>query len=382
MRKFKPKSFFLFVLLICFLLIIFLVPVKYFNGENREEIEEIFEDKETSLSLVMVGDCLIHGAIYDDARDNSNNTYNFYKMVTNMKDVISSYDLAYYNQESIIGGTSLGLSTYPRFNSPVEVADAFIDLGFNLVSLANNHTLDRGKTAIYNSLDYWNSKENVLTAGSYRTEQDKNIPKIREINDITYTLLSYTTSTNGLPIYKDEPYLVDVFEKEKVKEDIEKVRDKVDLLMVAMHWGEEYSHNPNNEQKEIAEFLASLGVDIVIGSHPHVIQPVDFIGKTMVVYSLGNFIASQYGVEKLTGLVFSVDVKKKTSKDGVFITFDNLKADLSYVYSKMGKYRHGYSVYPYKMLNDELLEGYKNYYQKYIGIATKLSDKITYDEIN
>ena len=324
----------------------------------------------------MVGDCLIHGAIYDDAKT-TNGSYDFSKMLELVKPIIQSYDLAFYNQESILGGVELGLSSYPRFNAPKEVGDAFLDLGFNLVSLANNHTLDKGKEGIYSSLDYWRNKENIMTAGSYSSEENRITPNIMEKNGITYALLAYTTTTNGLNTFKDEPYLITVYDEELVKADIERLRDKVDLLMVSMHWGEEYTHNPTEEQKIIAEYLASLNVDIIIGHHPHVVQPIDFIGNTMVIYSLGNFIASQYGINKLTGLMAGVTVKKTTIDDQTTITLEEPTAQLVYIDSKITNYRHDYKLYPYNLLTDDILENYKDHYNKYMGIVTSLNNRVT-----
>ena len=333
----------------------------------------------------MVGDCLIHGSIYLDARK-SDGSYDFYKMIDLVKPIISSYDLAFYNQESILGGTNLGLSSYPRFNSPKEVGDAFLDAGFNLVSLANNHTLDMGEKGIISSLDYWDKKEEegIMTAGSYSSFEDRDKVVIMEKNGITYALLSYTTNTNGLNRPKGKEYLLNVYDPDQVKKDIERLRDKVDLLMVAMHWGEEYTHTPTSEQVEIANYLASLNVDIIIGHHPHVIQPIDFIGKTMVIYSLGNFIASQGTYEaRHVGLMASVKVHKKTV-DGVSeITLLEPTADLEYMYSirSGANSAYGYELIPFDQLNDKLLKNYKSIYDKYMSIVTKLSDKILFKSL-
>ena len=356
--------------------------------EKKEANVNIEEEKdkieESELSLIMVGDCLIHGAIYEDAREG--NTYNFYKMLDVIKPTISSYDLAYYNQESILGGTKLGLQTYPRFNSPQEVGDAFLDMGFNIVTFANNHTLDMGEKGILSSLSYWDTKKSqgIMTAGSYRSFDERDTDIIMEKNGIKYTILSYTTTTNGLSRPKGKEYLVNVYNPEQVKKDIERLRNKVDLLMVAMHWGEEYTHEPIQEQKEIAKYLSSLGVDIIIGSHPHVIQPIDFIGKTMVIYSLGNFIASQQGnVAKHTGLMASVTVHKKTVNNETSITLENPTAELEYVYSVPvgSNARKNYKLYPYDKLNDSLLKGYKDHYNKFMAIVTKYNKNILYKQL-
>ena len=349
------------------------------NQVVEPEPEPVVEDNE--LSLIMVGDCLIHGAIYIDAREG--NTYNFYKMLDKIKPIVSSYDLAYYNQESILGGTSLGLQTYPRFNSPQEVGDAMLDAGFNIVTFANNHSLDMGEKGILSALSYWEPKKSqgIMMAGSYTSFEDRDTDVIMEKNGITYTILSYTTTLNGLSRPSGKEYLVNYYDADQVKRDVERLRDKVDLLMVAMHWGEEYTHNPTDNQKEIAQYLASLGVDIVIGHHPHVIQPIDFIGKTMVIYSLGNFIASQKGeIAKHTGLMASVKVHKRTENGKSTVTLEEPTAQLEYVYSIANgpNSRYGYKLYPYDQLNDSLLKGYKDYYNKFMEIVTKYSDKISY----
>lgn len=386
-NKYVGLSFFAFIVLI---LVVGFVYWDLFHEEPvkeekkpEEEVETVKEPEvvETKLSLIMVGDCLIHSAIYADAKEG--NTYNFTKMLTEMKPIISKYDLAFYNQESILGGTALGLSSYPRFNSPQEIGDAFLDLGFNLVSLANNHTLDMGEKGIRASLEYWDEKEKsgIMTAGSYSSFEDRDTDVIMEKNGIKYTLLSYTTTTNGLNRPNGKEYLVNVYDKDQVKKDIERLRGKVDLLMVAMHWGVEYTHTPSAEQEEIAKYLSSLGVDIIIGHHPHVIQPIDFIGNTMVIYSLGNFIASQQGiVARHTGLMASVTVHKTTVDGKSTITLENPTADLSYVYSlpKGSNSRYAYKMYPYEKLNDNLLKNYKTHYDKFMSIVTSRSDKIAY----
>lgn len=327
---------------------------------------------EKKLSLVMVGDGLIHGSIYDNAK--SGTGYDFTSILSEMKPIISSYDLAFYNQESILGGTELGLSTYPRFNSPYEVGDAFLDAGFNLVSLANNHTLDRGEQAILNSTNYWKTK-NAYVSGSYSSEEDRNHILIKERNGIKYVLLAYTCWTNGLSIPNGKTYLLNRYDPEVVKRDIESVRDRVDLLMVSMHFGDEYSFTPSMEQKEIASYLAGLGVDIIIGHHPHVVQPIEFINNTLVIYSLGNFISGQRGVEKLTGLMVSVDVVKGSSNNT--ISLENTGVELTYTYTDYQKgYRGNYKVYPYTRLTESLLPNYKMYYNKYMEIVVHGDDRI------
>lgn len=324
------------------------------------------------LSLIMVGDALLHKSVYEDAKNNAakngNGEYDFMPMLENMNNV-KKYDLAFYNQETILGGKELGLSTYPAFNSPQEFGLNMLSLGFNLVSLANNHTLDRGEKAIENSLRFWRDKE-ALSAGSYENFTHKNTPNVREKNGIKYTMLAYTYGTNGIPLPKGKEYLVNVYTKQMLENDIKKVRDKVDFLMVSMHWGIEYEFMPSSEQKELAKYLASLGVDLIIGTHPHVVQPIEWIGDTLVIYSLGNFLSGQRDLHKQIGLVSAVTIKKL--KEGK-VKISDVKTDLIYTYSKNFKQ---FKLYYFNQLNENLLPNYKRIYKEYMGIVTAYEKNI------
>lgn len=341
---------------------------------NKKKVIKREKKKEYKASLIMVGDALIHSNIYLDAK-NEDGSYDFKPMLEYTKPIIEQYDLKYYNQETILGGKDLGLSSYPRFNSPTEVGDAFIDSGFNLVSLATNHTMDKGEEGVLRSLNYWNSKENIVKAGQYSSFDDRGQERIYDINGIKYAFFSYTTWTNGLETPTGKEYLNNVYSNEKAQEDIEKVKGKVDVILVAMHWGTEYSLGVDEKQTEIANYLSSLGVDIIIGSHPHVVEPVERIGKTLVIYSLGNYISDQIGIERLTGLMLGVDITKIEENDTAEISVNNIRADLVYTYSKYGR---GFKLYPYSKLNNIILPNYKEYYEKYKSVATERLNDIEF----
>ena len=343
------------------------------NREINISYQTVNTKKETYASMVMVGDALIHGTVYGSAHRYANyNGYDFKPILEHIKERVKDYDLAYYNQETILGGTELGLSTYPLFNSPYEVGDAFIDAGFNLVSLATNHTIDKGEKGVLNSRNYWNQQDSVLAAGSYSSFEERDKVVIKEVNGIKYAFLSYTTYTNGLIVPTGKEYLVNVYDEDLIKEEITRYRDQVDLLMVAMHWGTEYMTYPTNEQKEISEYLASLGVDLIIGCHPHVIEPIEYIDDTLVIYSLGNFISSQIGVERLTGLMLSLNIKKEEYHGKTTISFEDIEGTLIYT-----DRNNGYIVYPYDMLTDNILNNYETYYEKYKKVVTAYSDQVT-----
>jgi poly-gamma-glutamate capsule biosynthesis protein CapA/YwtB (metallophosphatase superfamily) len=337
------------------------------------EIEKVFVPKEYQLNMVMVGDMLIHSPVYKDAYKDG--TYDFTSMIERIKPIIQESDIAFYNQETTLGGVELGLSSYPRFNSPYEVGDAMIDAGFNMVSLANNHTIDRGEKAILNSIVYWNKHKNILTAGSYDSFELKEEDRIFEKNGITYTLLAYTNGTNGLPIPKGKEYLVDVYSKEKAKADIERLRDKVDIIIVSMHWGNEYVHNPNEYQIENANYLASLGVDIIVGTHPHVIQPIDIIDDTIVFYSLGNFLSSQIGIERLIGLIGKVVITKTVYEDYTTVEKELGENELFYNHYHSIK-RNNFKLIPFTEVDERILPNYANVYEKYKNIVIKYDNSI------
>lgn len=325
--------------------------------------------KITSLNMITAGDALIHGAVYKSAAKNDG-TYDFCKFLTQIEPIVKNYDLAFYNQESIIGGKNLGLSSYPRFNSPDEIGDCMVSLGFNVVSLANNHTLDKNETGVLYSVNYWKNKD-VLHAGQYSSFEDRDEIRIKEKNGIKYTMLSYTTVTNGLLPPKGKEYLTNIYSNEKATQDIESLKDKVDLIIVAMHWGVEYTNVPSQDQKNIANHLASLGVNVIIGHHPHVLQPIEYIDDTLVIYSLGNFISAQATDDRLTGALVSYDVVKTTYEDKTFdIEIKNPKADLIYTKRPGGGYS-GYNVIPYSNLNSNIFSKYQSYYEKYKNILNK-----------
>ncbi|MDD4718757.1 MAG: CapA family protein [Bacilli bacterium] len=347
---------------IIILIIMFLV-VGCFSKEvvNKNKVKE--DKKEYKLSMIMAGDALIHDAVYKDAYV-SENKYDFNYMFEDIKPIIQNYDLAFYNQETIIGGIDLELSTYPRFNSPEEIGEALINTGFNLVSLANNHSLDKGEQAIINSNNYWKSRD-VMVSGTYNSLDDKNKTNIKMKNNISYTLLSYTTTTNGLNLPEGKEYLVNIYSDELVTKDINAIKDKVDVIIVSMHWGEEYNHSPNSSQKRIATHLSELGANIVIGHHPHVVQPIEFIDDTLVIYSLGNLISAQTGFNKLVGMLVSIDIIKNDINDDIIINIDNVQSEL--IYTHHNNYRN-FKVIPYNKLDDNILPNYEEKLKPYIEV--------------
>ena len=366
MKKRKVKKIPVIVLLICIITPILLVLFISNNGKKEISNSKISSNKkinnEKKMSIVMVGDVLTHDAVLADAL-NSDGSYDFSKMFTYIKPMIEKYDLKYVNQESIIGGPSFKYTGYPTFNAPDAIGDNLIDTGFNVIGLANNHAFDKGEKAILYSNDYWKSK-NVITAGTYSSFEEQSDIKVYEQNGIKYAFLAYTTSINGYNLSNDKSYLVNIYSNDRVKEDVDKIKDKVDVIMVAMHWGDEYTNTPTESEKEIANYLSSLGVDIVIGTHPHVVQPIEYIGNTLVIYSLGNFISNQLvlGLNPAIGLMVGIEIKINDGNK----TINIIDKELLYSYSLSSK---DFKVIPFSKLNDEILNDYKNVESEYMSIV-------------
>ena len=399
-RKLKIKNIIIAVVILIIILIGAFIGInKIFNNKPSDNnkpntsLENNTKEQTYSLSMIMAGDNLIHSSIYKDASTGTN-SYDFTPMYELIKPIVSKYDVAYYNQETILGGKELGVSDYPAFNSPQEVGDAMIDAGFNLVSLATNHTMDSGEDAVLKSREYWNSKDDVLAVGSYSSFDEKDEVNIVTKNNITYTMLNYTYGTNGINVPNGKEYLVNVWPtdltindvnsdteyqnyKKQVKEDIEKVRDKVDVLMVAMHWGVEYTHEPTEYEKDMANYLAELGVDIVIGTHPHVIQPITWIDDTLVIYSLGNLISAQYqddNYNKMVGLLTSLEINKTVKGNETDIVIDNVDNELIYTYYSNWR---NFKVVPFS--NSQIatyLPDYQSVYNTYKDIVLEYDNTI------
>lgn len=392
-RKKFFKILFIFITLLILILGIVLI-VNMINKKDKEvNNEEIIASKEEKykLSLIMAGDMLVHDKIYNEARKNANNNgYDFKPMLTYIKDIVKDYDLAYYNEEVILGGTSIGLSSYPAFNSPYEVGLDMIDTGFNMVSLATNHTLDRGIKAIENSLDFWNSTD-VYTSGSYKTMEERNNIKIKEKNNITYAMLNYTYGTNGIKRPNGYESYVNIWDmsnknsyeeyKNVVKQDIENIRNKVDVLIVAMHFGEEYNFNTTWYQEDSSNFLSSLGVDIIIGTHSHVLGPIKWINNTLVIYSLGNFLSAHevVNLSNRIGLLSSIDIVKEVKDNNTTIKLENLNNDLIYTYHNNYK---DFKVIPFSNSDiNKYLDNVSSIYEKYSKYVTSLDNSINIKSI-
>ncbi len=331
--------------------------------------QDVTNGEKRIATLIAVGDNLIHDAVYESAVSGSG--YDFRPIYAGVADVIAGHDLKFVNQETILGGADLGLSSYPRFNSPFAVGDALVDLGFNLISIANNHTLDKGEIGVINAVNYWQTQP-VVYAGAEKAEGDAHV-KVFTKNGIRFAFAAYTYGTNGIPHPDGKTHLACLYSNERARADIESVRSKVDVVIVSMHWGEEYQDYPNVAQKRQAEFLSDLGADIIIGHHPHVIQPVDLIEnkagrETFVIYSLGNFLSGQIGTDRLIGMAVWLEIALVANR----LSFTKAKARLLFHYRDNGVYR----VIPYADIPSGFLTDYDYYFAAKKQLIRHFYDKI------
>lgn len=348
----------LVVLFILYLLIHFIVGL--FSSpepkDNTGTTPETKTSEETVVSFMGVGDNLIHETVYNDALQDDG-TYDFSKMYTNFKKDAKESDIAFINQETILGGESLGLSGYPTFNSPTEIAKNLEKAGFNLANLATNHCLDRGEQGIANELEAF-SNTNIVTDGVYTSQEAFNtIPTFKK-KGITFSFLAYTHGTNG--IAPDYDYNVSYLDDDEIKSDVQKAKEISDVVIVSAHWGDENTFEPNDLQKHYAQLFADCGVDVVIGTHPHTIQPVKWIkgssgNKMLCVYSLGNFIGGMLTTDNAIGGEIKFDFVKKNDK----ITIENVKWIPTVIHfegnqNNIMEIRYNYKAYKLSQYSDKL----------------------------
>lgn len=348
------------------------------SSEESGAVSPQTQDGETRVSLFFTGDGLLHESVYMDAM-NSDGSFDFAKQLDRITDIASKYDLQFYNQETILGGTDLGLSGYPVFNSPQEFGSYMVSKGFNLVSTANNHCLDMGWTGVTNSRNFWNSQRGVLMQGTNTSQQEYDEIAVTEVSGMKIAFLAYCENTNG--IEPDTDYEVNYFPgyEEKMLAKVRKAKEENDAVIVSMHWGTEYSMEVNSTQSSLAQRLADAGADVIIGNHVHVIEPFEWIDDSVVFYAMGNLISSQIDLENRVGMMAALDLVKTTDENGnSTVKIENLKADLHYTYLE-GEYpdlRTNIEVYPFSQLNNSILEDYEGVYEEFKGVMTSLDKNI------
>lgn len=319
--------------------------VKNQSNESKEEVKS-----NTTATILAAGDVMFHKPQITGAYNESKGVYDFKDNFKYVKKYVESADLALANFETPAAGKEKGFKGYPNFNAPIESIEALKDAGFDILSTANNHTLDQGKDGLIKTIDSI-EEHGLKTVGTYK-EPGKSI-LIEKVNDIDIGILSYTYGCNGMEhTLTDEElkYMVNIIDEDNIKNDISKIKDKgADLIIMFIHWGNEYEMEPSEEQIELGKKLIDWGVDIVFGSHPHVIQKSEIVqsdGKDkFIIYSLGNFLSNQRREtlnNKYTedGVMVNIEVEKDFSKGETIIK--NVRYIPTWVnkYMKSGKAKY------------------------------------------
>lgn len=295
------------------------------SSTKKEEIkEEVIEVK-----LMAVGDNLIHESVVASGK-NEDGTYSYDFIFENIKSYVQEADISVINQETIFGGDDLPFTGYPNFNTPTKMGDTLIDAGFNVVLNASNHTRDMGLSGVLNAIKYWKTKPEVMALGIHEDKASQEVIPIMEVKGIKFALLNYTYSHNWesfsadmdgrlnmLCDYNKDTRLIDFNTiNPQVIEDIKKAKEQADVVIVFPHWGSEYTFTPTTQQVNFGKLMTEAGADLIIGAHPHVIQPVEWISaangnKALCFYSLGNFVSSQDLSEAMLGAMASVTFRKE-----------------------------------------------------------------------
>ena len=349
------------------------------SGENIDteivlpEPEPVIE----RVSFVGCGDNIIYFGNTRDAKSCAipgGREYNFKPMFENVASLVENADIAFINQETLMCGDGYSISYYPTFNSPQDLGYDLVELGYDVVNIANNHMLDKGAGGLSATIDFWKNMD-CLMIGGYSDTEDYNAPRVLEKNGIKISFLSYTYGTNGFVLPASSSVVVPYIKDEDIIRQIESAKELSEFVIVSVHWGDEGAFTPNAEQTRVAQLIADCGADVIIGHHPHVIQKVEYLtgkdgNKTLCVYSLGNFAAEQaYDYNMVGGIIefdiVSVDDAKPYVENPVFNPT---------VFHFPGSF-YGNVVYLMEDYTPELasIHGVKTYYRKPMSYERLLS---------
>lgn len=361
----KYKIRIIVCLLIFILLLAFLFTFIYtqltkskLSTDDGQKISKLYTEnnsntnlqQDITINLAAIGDIMCHNTQYNDAYNKSSKTYDFTHFFTNVKSELSSADITIGNLETTFAGADRGYSSYPTFNTPEALGNSLKDIGIDVLSTANNHSLDKGYAGIVNTLKTLDNLE-ISHMGTYNSPDSQNQILVKDVNGIKIAFLAFTYGTNGIPIPSGKEYCINLIDKALIVSQIQKAKEQnVDVISVSMHWGLEYKLTPNDEQKELADFLFKNGVDIILGSHPHVLEPMEKKTVTLddgtekdcfVIYSLGNFISGQNKENTKSTIILNLQLTKHTNGQ---ISIDSAQYTPLYFHKNSAKDSKKYSL--------------------------------------
>ena len=370
-RKVKKAPFVILIILITLIFGSLYVFKGAFEKNKDDKNPDILEkeepkDKVYNVSFTLGGNVLINSNMWYDRL--TSDGYDFDGVFEDLNDIMKKSDINFYYQQSMVGGKELGTSFNYDYNSPNEVPASLAKLGFNAVSLASRHSYDKGITGITNTIKTILDNK-FIYAGINDTIDNRLKNNIIEKNGLKIALLSYTTSTD---VMVQTANSVDLYSDDLVKTDVESIKDEVDVIMVSIDWSNIVSDVVTEEQKRIANYLESLGVDIIVGDTGYVIQPIEKINDTLVCYPLGNLLSGHYAVDSRISAMVDFNLKVTKSLTDKKLSFEDINVLLTYAYN----YDYTmYKVIPFTKLTNELLD-HKSYYNKYNELLTKANPDI------
>ena len=359
------------LVLIIILLLFFIVKILSLNNtskniSNTDKIEDrqiTQSNKPITFTMTALGDSLCHNTQYWDAYDKKTGKYDFSYVYEDIKHYTESSDITIGSLETTFAGEERGYSNYPTFNTPDNLATALKNIGVDIISLAGNHALDYGYTGLCRTIDVLDNA-GISHLGTYKTAEEQEKLLIQNVNGLNIAFINYTYGTNGIPLPSGKDYCVNLIDKNLIKKQIEQAKNqKVDIIVACMHWGTEYRTTANSEQEELANFLFENGVDIILGNHPHVLEPMEKKTITLkdgsekevfVVYALGNFTADQRDEITRDSAILNLTITKNI--DGK-ISIDKVNYVPIYMYKNTNVSTHKFKILDIKKTIDEYESG-------------------------
>ena len=308
--------------------------------ENTDGLDDTTQNtnEDTTFHLTAIGDIMCHNTQYMDAYNTDTGEYDFSYVFEDIEYYIKNSNITVANLETTFAGEDVGYSNYPRFNTPDALAYNLKKLGVDVISTAGNHSLDYGFDGLSRTIDVLD-KADITHVGTYQTQEKRDTIVFKYVKGIKIAFLNYAYGTNGITIPSDKSYCINLIDEELIKKDIETAKSQeADIIVASVHWGTEYSTVPNDTQNELADFLFQNGVNIILGTHPHVLQKMEKRTVTLedgstqdgfIIYSLGNFISDQNADNTRTSIILDLQITKHTDES---VTIDNVSYTPIYMY--------------------------------------------------
>lgn len=339
---------------------------------ESEETNNESPSEDATFTMAVTGDIMCHNTQYNDAYNSTTGEYDFSYVFEDIKYYIQTADIAVGNLETTFAGSERGYSSYPTFNTPEKLAYNLKDIGFDVLTTANNHSLDKGYSGIESTINFLDDAD-ISHTGTFTSEESQNTILYKYVKGVKIAFLSYTYGTNGISIPSGKDYCINLIDEDLIKQQLEKAKEgEPDLICVSMHWGEEYRTTPTSTQEELADFLFENGADVILGNHSHVLEPMEKRTITLedgttkdgfVIYSLGNFISGQ--VKDLTRDTAILNLTITKNGETGKISIDDVN------YTPLYMYKSSASTQAYKLIDiNKTISAYEE------GSSTSVSSSV------